>query len=136
MTNRAVIFLCFAAVIFAPLSFAKDGNRLAYLDGAIDPYYPGTGFAKLTTAQWIGEPEVTAAAVLSIDDMRDTARYEAYLRPILDRLKKIEGAGGRAPLSIFTCQVDPHDPSKGTDPEKEAFVTIQRRLPSAEHGKK
>ena len=83
----------------------ENGNRLAYLDGAIDPYYVGTDFPKLTTPQWVGEPGVTAAAILSIDDMRDTAKYEAYLRPILERLKKIDG---RAPLSIFTCQVDPN----------------------------
>ena len=45
--------------------------------------------------------------VLAIDDMRDTARYEAYLRPILNRLKAIDG---RAPVSIMTNQVNPNDP--------------------------
>jgi hypothetical protein len=39
--------------------------------------------------------------------MRDTAQYEAYLRPILQRLKQIDG---RAPVSIMTCSVKPDDP--------------------------
>ncbi|MFP6766143.1 MAG: neutral/alkaline non-lysosomal ceramidase N-terminal domain-containing protein, partial [Planctomycetaceae bacterium] len=39
--------------------------------------------------------------------MRDTAAYEAYLRPILQRLKQIDG---RAPVSIMTCSVKPDDP--------------------------
>ena len=39
--------------------------------------------------------------------MRDPAKYETYLRPILDRLKAIDG---RAPVSIMTCQVEPDDP--------------------------
>jgi hypothetical protein len=39
--------------------------------------------------------------------MREPARYEAYLRPILERLKQIDG---RAPVSIMTCNVDPSDP--------------------------
>ena len=84
-----------------------QGNRLAYLDApSPDPYYVGPGFAKLTTPSWIGEEGVEAVAILSIDDMRDTAGYENYLRPIIDRLKAIDG---RAPVSIFTCQVDPKD---------------------------
>ena len=84
-----------------------QGNRLAYLDApSPDPYYVGPGFAKLVTPSWVGEEGVEAVAILSIDDMRDTARYENYLRPILDRLKAIDG---RAPVSIFTCQVDPKD---------------------------
>ncbi|MBC7852186.1 MAG: c-type cytochrome, partial [Pirellulaceae bacterium] len=37
--------------------------------------------------------------------------YEAFLRPILDRLKKIDG---RAPVSIMTCQVKPDDPQLQT----------------------
>ena len=45
--------------------------------------------------------------VLAIDDMRDPAKYEAYLRPILNRLKAIDG---RAPVSIMTNQVTPNDP--------------------------
>ena len=93
-------FFCGAAL--------ADGNRFAHLDApSPDPYYVGPGSAKLTTPQWVGEEGVEAVAILSIDDMRDTAKYEAYLRPILDRLKQVDG---RAPVSIFTCQADPADP--------------------------
>jgi putative membrane-bound dehydrogenase-like protein len=93
-----------AAVNPAP---AADGNRLAYLDGPLDPYYPHTDFPKLITPQWVGEEGVECVVTLAIDDMRDPAKYEAFLRPILDRLKKIDG---RAPVSIMTCKVDPMDP--------------------------
>jgi len=81
-----------------------EGNRLAYLDEFSDPYYVGRDFPKLTTPQWIGEEGVEAVVVLAIDDMRGHARCESYLRPILERLKKIDG---RAPVSIMTCTVDP-----------------------------
>jgi putative membrane-bound dehydrogenase-like protein len=82
------------------------GNRLAYLD-ELDPYYPSRTFPKLITPQWVGEPGVEAVVVLAIDDMRDPKRYETFLRPILRRLKQIDG---RAPLSIMTCNVNPKDP--------------------------
>jgi putative membrane-bound dehydrogenase-like protein len=82
-----------------------DANRLTYLDGS-DPYYVSGSFPKLVTPQWIGEEGVEAALLFSIDDMKDVAKYEAFLRPLLDRLKKIDG---RAPVSIMTCQVDPKD---------------------------
>ncbi len=42
--------------------------------------------------------------MLAIDDMRDPGKYEAYLRPILNRLKQIDGP--RAPVSIMTNKVD------------------------------
>jgi len=74
-----------------------NGNRLAYLDES-DPFYPGLQFPKLTTPQWIGEPGVDAVVILAIDDMRETAKYEAFIRPILERLKKIDGG---APFSIM-----------------------------------
>mgnify|MGYP000067765277 CR=1 FL=1 len=74
---------------------------------AYDPYYVHRDYPKLTTPQWIGEESVEAVVVLAIDDMRDTAKYEAYLRPILERLKEIDG---RAPVSIMTCKADPADP--------------------------
>ena len=86
---------------------AEAGNRLVYLDAPCDPYYVGLGAAKLTTPQWVGEPGVELAIVLSIDDMQKPAVYETFLRPILERLKKIDG---RAPLSIMTPHVDPADP--------------------------
>jgi putative membrane-bound dehydrogenase-like protein len=85
----------------------RDGNRLAYLDGPLDPYYPHRDFPKLITPQWIGEDGVECVVTLAIDDMRDSAKYEAFLRPILDRLKQIDG---RVPVSIMSCRVDPADP--------------------------
>ena len=94
------------ALLAAFSSLAIDANRLTYLDDA-DPFYPSLSFPKLTTPQWIGEPEVEAVVVLAIDDMQDTKKYETFLRPILDRLKKIDG---RAPVSIMSCRVDPNDP--------------------------
>lgn len=92
-------------------TYAADGNRLTYLDEFCDPYYVGRDFPKLTTPQWVGEEGVEAVVVLAIDDMRETAKYEAYLRPILERLKQIDG---RAPISIMTCKVDPADPQLQT----------------------
>ena len=62
-----------------------DGNRLTYLDDPVNPYYVSRTFPKLTAAQWVGEPEVEAVVILAIDDMRDHRRYEAVLRPILER---------------------------------------------------
>src|SRR6516165_7748693 len=73
----------------------------------VDPYSPHKDFPRLITPQWVGEPGVEAVIVLAIDDMRDPERYEAFLRPILNRLKAIDG---RAPVSIMTNQVDPNDP--------------------------
>lgn len=89
---------------------ATPGNRLAYLDD-LDPYYPHAKFPKLITPQWVGEDGVEAVVILAIDDMRDPAKYEAYLRPILRRLQKIDG---RAPVSIMTCSVKPDDPQLQT----------------------
>ncbi|HYE19409.1 MAG TPA: PVC-type heme-binding CxxCH protein [Tepidisphaeraceae bacterium] len=83
-----------------------DANRLTYLDSD-SPYYPHRTFPRLTTPQWVGEPGVDAVVILAIDDMRDHRPYEAYLRPILDRLKQIDG---RAPVSIMTCKIDPATP--------------------------
>ncbi|MEC9094197.1 MAG: PVC-type heme-binding CxxCH protein, partial [Planctomycetota bacterium] len=91
-------------VLVSQLLSSQDANRLTYLDDFCDPYYPKIDFPKLTTPQWIGEEGVEAVITLGIDDMRDPARYESYLRPILDRLKKIDG---RAPVSIMTNSVDP-----------------------------
>ncbi len=110
MRPRASL-LAVSVVLIASATFAAapkaDGNRLTYLDGS-DPYYVGVGFPKLTTPQWVGEEGVEAVVVLAIDDMRDNSgKYETYLRPILDRLKAIDG---RAPLSIMTCRAKPQDP--------------------------
>ena len=87
------------------------GSSATHADAAppddVNPYYPRRDSTRLTTPRWVGEPGVEAVVVLAIDDMRDPAVYEKYLRPILDRLKAIDG---RAPVSIMTCQVDPKDP--------------------------
>src|SRR5688572_3537620 len=85
---------------------AADANRLAYLD-ELNPYYPHRTFPKLTTPQWVGEDGVEAVVVLAIDDMRDHAKYEQFLRPILNRLKQIDG---RAPVSIMTNVINHEEP--------------------------
>ena len=84
---------------------AADGNRLTYFDEN-NPYYPHLKSPKLTTPQWVGEKGVEAVVILAIDDMRDPKKYEDYLRPILIRLKQIDG---RAPVSIMTCNINPKD---------------------------
>lgn len=100
--------LVWSLTMLAGAAVGGDANRLAYLDSFCDPYYPGLSFPKLTTPQWVGEEGVDGVIVLAIDDMRDIARYENYLRPILERLKEIDG---RAAVSIMTNQVeDPEDP--------------------------
>ncbi len=85
---------------------AGDGNRLAYL-ASLDPYYVSCHFPKLVTPQWVGEEGVEAVVILAIDDMRGHEKWEAFLRPLLERLKKIDG---RAPVSIMTNRIDPTDP--------------------------
>jgi len=82
-----------------------SGNRLVYLDEA-DPFYPDAHFPKLITPQWVGETNVDAVVILAIDDMNSPDRWEKFLRPILERLKKIDG---RAPVSIMTVSVDPQN---------------------------
>lgn len=85
----------------------SSGNQFAHLDSRA-VYYPSRTFAKLTTPSWFGEPGVKAVVILSIDDMRDPDKYEAYFRPILDRLAELED--GLSPLSIMTNRVDPAHP--------------------------
>src|SRR5215217_6604201 len=89
-------FALTAVVIFAACLFAR-GGPVVDLD-ADSPYHPGRNYPKLVTPQWVGEEGVDAVVILAIDDMRDTPKYEAVLRPILERLKKIDG---RAPASIM-----------------------------------
>src|SRR5439155_27107337 len=101
--------LAVLALFFLPtVTFAQNGNRLAYLD-EVDPYYPHKSFTKLITPQWVGDPGVDAVVILAIDDMRDPKTYEAFLRPILRGLQQIDG---RAPVSIMTIQADPQDPQR------------------------
>jgi hypothetical protein len=99
-----------ALLLPAAVLAQSPGNRLAYLDEC-NPYYPSRTFPKLITPQWVGEPGVEAVVILAIDDMRDSKRYETFLRPILRRLKQIDG---RAPLSIMTNSLDPKDPQLQT----------------------
>ncbi len=103
-TGSASLMILFAMAFTV---FADSGNRLAYLDAPCDPYYVGLDFPKLATPQWVGEPGVEAVVVLAIDDMSGTERYETFLRPLLERLKEIDG---RAPVSIMTKEVDRKDP--------------------------
>ena len=95
-----------AALVAAPMAAAADANRLTYLD-TLDPYYLSRDFPKLTTPQWVGEEGVDAVVVLAIDDLRDAAKYEKFLRPILNRMEQIDG---KAHLSIMTCKIDPNEP--------------------------
>lgn len=99
--------LVFLALLAIPIFAAKpDANRLTYLESD-DPFYPHLDLARFTTPQWIGEEGVDAAVIISIDDLREPAKYEAYLRPVLERLKQIDG---RAAASIFCNQLAPGDP--------------------------
>ena len=97
-----IVVFCLAA----PLHAGADENRLAYLD-TLDPYYVSRPFPKLVTPQWVGEDGVDAVVILAIDDMMRPPEYERYLRPILDRLKRIDG---KAHLSIMTRSIKPNDP--------------------------
>lgn len=121
MNLRLPVALALAITSTAAV-IAADGNRLTYLDDN-SPFWPTPQSPKFVTPQWIGDPGVDAVIILAIDDMRNapntaegqpgTAKYETFLRPILDRLKKIEpshGGDGRAPLSIMTNTVQPGDP--------------------------
>jgi len=104
--TRAALALTLAltASVICAAPFSTNGNRLAYLDSD-NPFYPGLNFPKLITPQWVGEEGVDAVVILSIDDMRhNESKYETMLRPILDRLKKIDG---RAPVSILVNTTSP-----------------------------
>jgi hypothetical protein len=93
-------------VVLGAGAFARGNGKVTNLD-IESPYYPHRTFPKFTTPQWVGEEGVDAVVIIAIDDMRDHRRYETFLRPILDRLKKIDG---RAPVSIMTCKIDPMTP--------------------------
>ncbi len=107
MRTLAVVFSIVVAANSECCGQDAWSNRLAYLDEDCSAYHPGIDFPKLSTPQWVGEDGVDAVVVLSIDDMRDPLAYENFLRPILDRLKQIDG---RAPVSIMTCSVSADDP--------------------------
>ena len=94
-----LFFVCAIVLVGMSVS-ADDGRRL-------EVWYPHVNSPKLITPQWVGDEEVECVVTFAIDDMREPAKYEAYLRPILQRLKQIDG---RAPVSIMTCNVKPDDP--------------------------
>jgi hypothetical protein len=116
------IILLFIAILATTSALPNGiGSRFAYLSED-DPYYPHGDFPKFTVPSWIGEPEVEAVIVLSIDDMcrpfpksrpqglptyaRQPKVYFDFLKPIADRLFQIDG---RAPISVFSLQLDPDD---------------------------
>ena len=110
--TKSTHFVSFAyfVVILLALSvqtLAADGNRLTYLDASCDPYYAGLDTARLVTPQWIGDEGVEAAAILSNDDLRDAKHHEQFLRPIVERLKKIDGRGS---FSCMGNKIDLDDP--------------------------
>jgi hypothetical protein len=107
MIMRSTIASLLLLAMVLPTSAADVGNRLSYLDQPCDPYYVGPDVARLVTPQWVGEKGVEAVIVLSVDDLRYPKVHEKFLRPILERLKKIDG---RAAVSLMTCQVEPQDP--------------------------
>jgi hypothetical protein len=107
LTRVAIGILC-VELLLPMVALASDlGNRLSYLGEDANPYAVSRQTAKLVTPQWIGQSGVDAVLVLAIDDMTDPRRYEEFLRPILTRLKRIDG---RAPVSIMTQSVDPRAP--------------------------
>lgn len=107
MTCCRWMIVCSLALTSALAQAASEGNRLAYLDEGANPYYVGRGFPRLVTPQWVGEPGVEAVVILAIDDLRKPAVHEAFLRPILDRLRQHTG---RAPVSQMTNHIEPNAP--------------------------
>jgi putative membrane-bound dehydrogenase-like protein len=105
MSPRLLVACALLLVLNATAApFSTNANRFTYLD-ADEPFYPGLHVPKFTTPQWVDEAGVDAVVVLSIDDMRhNESRYEAFLRPLLDRLKQIDG---RAPVSILVNTMSP-----------------------------
>ena len=100
--RQVLLFLLTLLPAFA----ASPANRLTYL-AEDNPFYVNGNFPKLVTPQWVGDPNVEAVVTLGVDDMRASDPYEKFLRPLLERLKKIDG---RAPVSIFSVAPTPSDP--------------------------
>ena len=103
--NRQIILAAFFLLV-ASAAHAQELDLLTRLDMA-NPWYPDSSTPPLKTPDWVDEEGVECVVVFAIDDMRDPAKYEQYLRPILQRLKRIDG---RAPVSIMTNSVKPDDP--------------------------
>ncbi|MBM3845292.1 MAG: c-type cytochrome [Verrucomicrobia bacterium] len=103
--NRVIVLLlCCTCCISS--SLAANPNRLDHLDDFSNPYHPSINLARLTTPQWLGEPGVEAVVLFGIDDMSHPSAYEKFLRPMIERLKAIDG---RAPVSIFSNSPRPDD---------------------------
>jgi peptidoglycan/xylan/chitin deacetylase (PgdA/CDA1 family) len=119
MPARLAVLLL-STVLATGARAADAGNRLAYLDAFCDPYYVGLDTPRLVTPQWVGEEGVAAVIVLANDDLKDLARHEKYIRPIITRLKEIDPKSG---LSLMGTQIDPADPqlqswiAEGINPE-------------------
>lgn len=113
--NRAISIVSAGLVFCTLVNFTRsaaadeeiDANRLTFIDAFNDPYGPNHTWAKLTTPQWVGDKDIDVAVFFAIDDMSDHGGYENYLRPILERLKKIDG---RAPVSIMSNRPNPNEP--------------------------
>ncbi len=106
----AFVLIAFASS-FASLRaqpIASPGNRCTYLHDP-SPFYAGPSLPRVTTPMWIGEENVDAAVILSIDDLTEARvdHYRDFLAPILARLDEIQGY---SPLNIFTNRIDPSDP--------------------------
>lgn len=103
---RFVLFVFGWAAGSGAILAGQQASRFTFLDES-DPFHAGRDSARLTTPQWFGEKGVEAVVILAIDDMRDPQKYEACLRPILNRLRQIDG---RAPVSILCNALDPAHP--------------------------
>ncbi|MBT5926097.1 MAG: dehydrogenase, partial [Verrucomicrobia bacterium] len=97
---RMVIEWLLCVMVFANGAFTQAATD----QSPNNPFYVDHTFPKLTTPQWIGEEGVDAVVILAIDDLRTPDKFESYLRPILDRLKRIDG---RAPVSIYCNALEP-----------------------------
>ena len=111
MRFKSWMWLALALICSNVNAAEESGNRLTYLDAPVDPYYVDLHTARLITPQWVGDDEVEAVIVLAIDDMTDAAKYEQFLRPIVNRLKQIDG---RAPVSIMTTRIASDSPQLQT----------------------
>ena len=95
MTRRLFPTL-FLALIAAPVAAAPPTAIASLISIEPIPTTLAGTFPKLVTPQWVGEPGVEAVVILAIDDMRGPEKWEAFLRPILERLKKIDGRARRS----------------------------------------
>ncbi len=83
--------------------WAGDANRLVELDGETS-WTGRPGEPKLITPQWVGEAGIECVVLLGVEADGVLAEWEPVVRPIVERLKQING---RAPLSLFARDVEP-----------------------------